>query len=304
MVSSERPRSAVGAESGNCCDAASKWQSSVSVSRRAGSPHDGHSHSMKSGRSSSALPSAVTVEVVGQAHRELVARHRHRPAGVAVDDRDRRAPGALARDREVARAEALAASRSAAARAGASHGAAPRPALGSRCSKIACVGAVHGRDPEHRGRPEPGVDRGRDQHGQRAARFPGTNTERPVSTNGHLLELAVVALPAGVAQALELLAHARRRRPALDLGMVGRERARTRPPRRASTWGVKSVSVTPSSVAASSSTPSTRPSTERCAPIAPLFQRGQLGEAAVVLLRVGARRATYHCERRTSRTGP
>ena len=57
------------------------------------------------GRAGDVLPGRVVVQrvagpvegdVVGQAHRQLVVRHRHRAAGVAMDDRDRAAPVALA----------------------------------------------------------------------------------------------------------------------------------------------------------------------------------------------------------------
>ncbi len=46
----------------------------------------------------------VEVDVLGQHDRQLVARHRHRAAVRAMDDRDRRAPVALARDAPVAQA--------------------------------------------------------------------------------------------------------------------------------------------------------------------------------------------------------
>ncbi len=63
------------------------------------------------GRAGDMLPGRVVVEriagtvegdVVGQAHRQLVVRHRHHAAGVAMDDRDRAAPVALAGDAPVA----------------------------------------------------------------------------------------------------------------------------------------------------------------------------------------------------------
>ncbi len=47
---------------------------------------------------------AGELDVVGQLDRQLGLRHRHDAAGVAVDDRDRRAPVALARDQPVAQA--------------------------------------------------------------------------------------------------------------------------------------------------------------------------------------------------------
>ena len=46
----------------------------------------------------------VELDVVGQLHRQVLARHRHHAAGRAVDHRDRAAPVALARDAPVAQA--------------------------------------------------------------------------------------------------------------------------------------------------------------------------------------------------------
>src|SRR5207244_8705966 len=48
-------------------------------------------------------PGGIGAEVFdqGQQHREVLLRHTHRPATVAVDDRDRGAPVALARDTPV-----------------------------------------------------------------------------------------------------------------------------------------------------------------------------------------------------------
>ena len=62
-------------------------------------------------RASNVLPGRVPVErvaghlerhVLGQHHRQLLARHRHDAANAAVDDRDRRAPITLAADAPVA----------------------------------------------------------------------------------------------------------------------------------------------------------------------------------------------------------
>ena len=78
--------------------------SNVSVSRRAALPQV---------RAVDVLPGRVMVQrvarlvegdVVGQLDRQLVVRHRHDAAGVAVDDRDRTAPIALARHAPVAQA--------------------------------------------------------------------------------------------------------------------------------------------------------------------------------------------------------
>ena len=82
---------------------ASKWQSSVSVSRRAGPPHPGQVRLDELRQLGQRIAGAGGVDVRGQHHRKLLARHRHDPAALAVDDRDRRAPRALPRDREVGR---------------------------------------------------------------------------------------------------------------------------------------------------------------------------------------------------------
>ena len=148
------------------------------------------------------------------------------------------------------------------------------------------VGAVDGRDPEHRGRPEARVDRGRDQHGQRA-RDPGGEDGEGGLDDRHLLELAVIALPAGVAQAGELLAHAGRRRPAVDLRMVGRQErelggldgagvGREQREREA----VQRLGVQLHAIDA--------PEHGALRADRALVPAGQLGEAAVVLLGVGA----------------
>ena len=78
--------------------------SSVSVSRRAGAAAFGQSTLLQVGWRSSGLPGHVEADVLGQHHRQLVARHADRAAGIAMDDRDRRAPIALARHAPVAQA--------------------------------------------------------------------------------------------------------------------------------------------------------------------------------------------------------
>ena len=78
--------------------------SNVSVSRRAGRPQAGQSTCFQVGCRSSGLPACLEVDLLGQRHRQLVARDRHDPALAAMDDRDRAAPVALARDAPVAQA--------------------------------------------------------------------------------------------------------------------------------------------------------------------------------------------------------
>ena len=58
-------RSSGGSVAGTQRKSASKWQSSVSVSRLAGLPHFGHSTSTKSGRSASGFPSPVATRSRG-----------------------------------------------------------------------------------------------------------------------------------------------------------------------------------------------------------------------------------------------
>ena len=101
ISSSGRSRSSGGTHAGIHSQSASKWQSSVSVSRRAGPPHRGQVglHEVLALRQR--VAGARWFEVEGQQHGQLLLGHGHGAAGLAVDDRDRRAPGALAGDREV-----------------------------------------------------------------------------------------------------------------------------------------------------------------------------------------------------------
>ena len=79
--------------------------SMVSASRRAGPPHCGQVVCMKvslvvSGDS----PAPVNLHILRQQHRQLIVRHRHDAAFLAIEHRDRRAPVALAADAPVAQA--------------------------------------------------------------------------------------------------------------------------------------------------------------------------------------------------------
>ena len=75
--------------------------SSVSVSRRAGPPQPGQPP--RPGRVAvERVAGRLEVDVLGQHHRQLFARHRHRAARLAMDDRDRRPPVTLARHAPVA----------------------------------------------------------------------------------------------------------------------------------------------------------------------------------------------------------
>ena len=77
----------------------------VSVSRRAGPPHLRAGDVLPGRMAVERVARPVEIDVVGQLHRQILGRHRHDAAGGAMDDRDRAAPVALARDAPVAQAE-------------------------------------------------------------------------------------------------------------------------------------------------------------------------------------------------------
>ena len=64
----------------------------------------GRLHSRNAALLPSGLPLPSGTRSLGQHHRQLLVRHRHHAAGLAVDQRDRAAPVALARDAPVAQA--------------------------------------------------------------------------------------------------------------------------------------------------------------------------------------------------------
>ena len=78
--------------------------SSVSVSRVAAPPQLGQFDMLPGRMAVERIAGDVEADVVGQDDRQLLARHGDRPACGAMDDRDRRAPVALARHAPVAQA--------------------------------------------------------------------------------------------------------------------------------------------------------------------------------------------------------
>ena len=106
----------------------------VGLAARPGPPQLGQVVSTNSSRSASGLPVPVGRDVERQQHRQLLARARaRRRSRLAVDDRDRRSPRALAGDREVVGAIAHRRARSAppVGRAASVRGARPRSAARS-----------------------------------------------------------------------------------------------------------------------------------------------------------------------------
>ncbi len=78
--------------------------SSVSVSRSAAPPHSGRGDVLPGRVAQQRVAGGGEVDVLGQHDRELRLGHRHHAAGGAVNERDRRAPVALAADAPVAQA--------------------------------------------------------------------------------------------------------------------------------------------------------------------------------------------------------
>ncbi len=69
--------------------------SNVSVSRRAGLPHRGQGDVLPGRMVVERIARPREIDILRQDHRQLRIRHRHRAAGLAMDDRDRAAPVAL-----------------------------------------------------------------------------------------------------------------------------------------------------------------------------------------------------------------
>ncbi len=123
---------------------------------------------------------AGRLDVARQHHRQVLDRDRDHPALLAVQHRDRRAPVALARDREVIGAVA---GRLARLQAG---GRAAAERLAGRARhprRDRLVGLIDAGDAERGGGAVAGVDDRRDEERQRC-RPPATSTEAPVSITG------------------------------------------------------------------------------------------------------------------------
>ena len=99
ISSSGSSRASGGTHAGTHSQSASKWQSSVSVSRRAGPPQLGQVVLTNSSSSASGLPVPVGRMSSGSSTGSCSRGTGTVPQLLAVDDRDRRAPRALARDR-------------------------------------------------------------------------------------------------------------------------------------------------------------------------------------------------------------
>ena len=198
-------------------------------------------------------------EVAREDDRQVLLGDRDRSALLAEDDRDRRSPGALARDREVVGAVAgrLAGARD--RRGGgrlspSSTGSGTRDAV-EPLGEVA-VGLVDGGDAERRGRPEAGVDERRDDDRQLLA--VGPVIEAPVSTSG--TERASRALrsqpPERICSSSSRAAGSATQ--ASTSGWRGESRTKLASPA-CSRWGVKTVRARPSPSCRSISTPSARP---------------------------------------------
>ena len=77
----------------------------VSVSRVAGPPQLRAGHVLPGGMAVERIAGAVEAHVLRQLHRQVLLRHRHDAAFLAMDHRDRATPIALPRDAPIAQAE-------------------------------------------------------------------------------------------------------------------------------------------------------------------------------------------------------
>ena len=188
------------------------------------------------------------------------------PQRLAVDDRDRGAPGALARDREVlglvahgrAGADARASSRAGAARSSPCGRHPPRPkALGDHL-----VGAVALGNAEDGGRAEAAVDARRDEHRQQAVArgrgqgAAGVDQRDRARRRASCAPGRPSAAPPAASRTLRIAG------PGVDLGMLGGDQHEARRLQRVGV-GREHGQGSPSGARRSSSTPSTRPSTKR-----------------------------------------
>ena len=197
-------------------------------------------------------------DVQRQQHRQLITGHRNGAALLAVDDGNRRAPGALARDREVKGAVAHGGPR---ALDGAGRGrivirrllvCEPQPA----CEHL--VGSVLGGRAQDGGDAETRVDHRRMYTGSASPAGPGI--VRPVSITGTVSasrELRSQPPVRSVSSCARTSGS-----PAQWSASGWRGESRTnRAPAADPEWGVKTVSRSPVSACRSISTPSSRPST-------------------------------------------
>ena len=198
-----------------------------------------------------ALPGRL--DVAGQDHGQILDRHRHRAAARAVDDRDRRAPVALATDREVRGAVALRLARLDRRRAGRRRAAAARGTRAAIASSASSTAGI----PRTAVGPKRASTIGETKTGSSPP--PGAVERGAGVDHRHRRDVAGAALPAAGAQLVELRADLVVLGPALDLGVARARRGRSGPRATASACGVKTVTSPPLGSARSSSTPSVRP---------------------------------------------
>ena len=222
------------------------------------------------------------LQVVREADRQLLARHRHRAAGLAVDERDRGAPGALAGDREVARPVA-AGRRAASSWTWSSLQGGRRRLLEALGDRL--VGVVAAGDAEHRGRPVAGVHQGRDDDRQQRRGAGDARLRSGLHDRARSVPRSSRRQPAS-RTCSSSLATSGREVKASTSGWVGETATKAACADRVGVR-VKTVSSPPPSTSASTSTPSTRPITARWPPTPPC-PAGQVVEAPLVVLYVGA----------------
>ena len=282
-------RSSGGTAAGTQSQSASKWQSRVSVSRLAAPPQLRALDVDEVGALGQRVPFAGRLDVARQHDRQVLLGNRDRAALLAVDHRDRRAPGALARDREVVGAVA-------GRLAGALDRRRRRPASSSSRSGTVdplepggdvAVGLVDGGDAERGGRAEAGVDQRRDDDRQLAP--VGAGDRGAGVDDRDRAGVAGAPLPAARAHLLELLAHPLVADPGVDLGVARREQDEAR---QAGELAVRREDGERAAVAALEVELDPVGAAEDVAlggerEVVPLAARGQQLGVAVVLLQVG-----------------
>ena len=272
ISSSDSSRASGGTHTGTHSHSASKWQSSVSVSRRAGPPQRGQvvSHELLAlgQRVAGAGRGMSSGSSTGSCSRGTGTV----PQLLAVDDRDRRAPRALAGDREVVGAVAhrgrrreCPSARGGASRrrpAGVARGRSASRELDAEPPRDHLVGAVARGTPSTTVGPKRASTSGEIEHRQRATRRGRATTRRCRSRGSSSASRALRSQPperscSSCSCTAGSAAHAS------TSGWRGRHQHEARLAERVGVRREDASAVAPSGPRRSSSTPSTRPSTIR-----------------------------------------
>ncbi len=302
ISSSDSSRASGGTHAGIHSQSASKWQSSVSVSRRAGPPQRGQVVWTNSSSSASGLPAPVGLMSSGSSTGSCFSRQGNGAALLAVDDRDRRAPRALAGYRAVV--GAVAHSRACAERHGIA-ACATRARARFAVARAVLAGALREVDAEPAGDHLVGaVARGNTEHGGRDRSVRRRQARSAPAAGSAGAGSSVRCRSAGSSRPRASYAPSHlSAAPRAARGLWGRmpsgrhpdawaEISTKRASASASAWGVNTVSASTLPGADSSiSTPSMRPSTKLLGgerDLVPFAAGGALLQTLIVLVQIGA----------------